>query len=381
MSGIIVHEWLEAQGGAEHVVAAFAERFPDAPILCAWDDTEGAFAPGRVIESSLAGTRLRHHKVMAAPAMLSTWRRLPVIDADWLLCSSHLFAHHARMRGRARDIPKFVYAHTPARYLWEPELDSRGTHPLVRAAAGPIGALDRRRAREAVAIAANSRFVAARIERCWERESTVVYPPVEVHYFSADPYDDLTAREMELLQSLPQTFIFGASRLVSYKHVDLALAAGAATDLPVVIAGDGPDRARLEAIAADSVNPVTFVGRPSTPLLRALYARSLVYVFGAIEDFGIMPIEAMAAGTPVIARNVGGTAETVIDGTTGVLISDYDTPLRVAVESAAGMSPVECRARALEFDGRDFGDRIAAWMGEFEPAVLDSVAPSALGEE
>jgi glycosyltransferase involved in cell wall biosynthesis len=379
MSGVLVHEWIEPKGGAERVLAALAERFPDAPIVCAWDDTEGAFAPGRTIETYLARTKLRHNKAAAAPALLAAWRRLPVDDAEWLLCSSHMFAHHARIP--RSDAPKFVYAHTPARYLWEPDLDPRGSSPVVRLASGPVGALDRRRAQEPVAIAANSRFVADRIERFWGREATVVYPPVDVEYFSGNPEADLSSDDERVLDALPNDFVLGASRLVSYKRVDLALVAGAAADLPVVIAGDGPERARLEAIASDSANPVAFIGKPSNALLRALYSRAILYAMGGVEDFGIMPVEAMAAGTPVLARNVGGTAETVVHGKTGVLFDVGAFSVREAVSVAAGVSSDACRARASMFDGRTFGDRVAHWMADSDPSIGASLNIPALSEE
>lgn len=380
MTGAIVHEWIEPRGGAERVVAALAERFPDAPVVCAWDDTHGAFAPGRTVETYLSRTPLRAKKALAAPALLAAWRRLPIDEADWLLCSSHLFAHHAKLPGR-KDTPKFVYAHTPARYLWEPELDERGRSPMVRLAAGPLSAIDRRRAQEPVAIAANSHFVAERIRRCWDRDSTVIYPPVDVEYFGDDPEHGLTGDDEQILEKLPDSFVLGASRLVSYKRVDLALVAGAAIDMPVVIAGDGPERPRLEAIASDSANPVTFVGRPSNSLLRALYARAIVYAFGAVEDFGIMPVEAMAAGTPVLARRLGGTAETVVDGTTGVLVETGETFIPRAVAEAVSMSPEACRARAAMFDGRTFGDRVAEWMGDSHTGVGATLRSPALQED
>ncbi|MFN3866103.1 MAG: glycosyltransferase family 4 protein, partial [Demequina sp.] len=145
MSGVIAHEWIEPRGGAENVLAAFAKQFPDAPIVCTWDDTHGKFVSGRTCESVLAWTPLRKSKVAALPAMAVAWRFPPITRADWVLCSSHLFAHHIKMA----DTPKFVFAHTPARYLWEPDLDPRGSGLAARAAEIPLRRLDRARAQEA----------------------------------------------------------------------------------------------------------------------------------------------------------------------------------------------------------------------------------------
>ncbi len=363
MTGVIAHDWLEVHGGAEKVVAALADTYPDAPIVCAWDDTYGEFAPGRVRESWLAGSALRRHKALALPFMLRSWRHIDVREADWLLCSSHLFAHHARLSGAARDVPKYVFAHTPARYIWEPDLDARGANPLVRAASVPLRRIDRSRAQEAYRIAANSRYIAERIERCWHRESTVIHPPVEVARFADGLTEPLEPRELAILEALPDTFLLGASRFVPYKRLDTVIAAGAACDIPVVLAGGGPDGSRLEAIAADSAAPVTFIPQPSTALLRELYQRALVYVFAPIEDFGIMPVEAMATGTPVVANAIGGASETVIDHVTGAHLHSADpAELRRAVEAAAAVSPAACRSRAREFDGNAFAYRIREWM-------------------
>lgn len=367
MTGAIVHEWVERHGGAENVVAQMAARFPDAPVVCAWDDTHGEFAPGRTVETWMARTAVRRSKVAAMPIMPLAWRRLPIEGADWLLCSSHLFAHHARVAAEP-DIPKFAFVHTPARYLWVPELDGRGDGVAVRLAARPLKAIDRRRAQEPVGIAAVSRYIAARIERCWDREATVIHPPVDIASFAAP--ERLSGADADVVARLPDAFIMGASRFVPYKRIDAAIRAGEASDLPVVLAGDGPDRARLEEIARECSVPVQFLGRTSDALLRALYRRATVYVFAPIEDFGIMPVEAMAAGTPVVARDLGGASETVTDGVTGSLVADLaPESLKAAVLTAAALDPDACRTRAAVFDGRLFGDRVARWMGSLGAEV------------
>lgn len=361
MSGVIVHEWLAPTGGSENVFEALGNMFPDAQRFCLWNDSGGRFEG--VGESWLARTPLKGHKAAALPLMPLAWRHLPAMDADWVLCSSHLFAHQAQFRGRARFAPKLVYTHTPARYVWVPELDGRGDSAIARAVSSALKPVDRRRAQEPISIAANSHFVAQRIEASWGRESTVIYPPVDTLFFSAETLPEVSGDEAEMLERLPDEYLLGVSRLVPYKRLDLVIAAGAAGKLPVVIAGAGPDRARLQSLAAGAGVDVRFVGKPSQAALKHLYRHALAVVFAPIEDFGIIPVEAMAAGAPVIANAVGGAAESVVDGETGILLEEWSAGnLAAAVERAAGMSKEASRRRAQDFAPDRFASEIQAWL-------------------
>jgi glycosyltransferase involved in cell wall biosynthesis len=346
------------------VLFELARIYPDAAIETLWDDAPERFEDGRVQETWLARTPLRNHKAMALPLMPMTWRNLGHSDAEWIICSSHLFAHHARFSGPARDAPKFVYTHTPARYIWTPELDLRGGNPAVRAASRAFQPLDYKRAQEAESLAANSKFVADRIARVWDRDSTIIYPPVRVQDFVDDSRAVLTGEEAALLSSLPDGYLLGASRFVPYKRLDIAIEAGAAANVPVVIAGEGPDEARLRAIANDHPGMVTFIAKPSFAMLTELYRNALALIFPAVEDFGIMPVEAMAAGTPVIASTHGGVSESVIHGTTGALLESFDaTSLREAVDLVSALDAPDCVARAWEFDVSVFDTRVHDWVG------------------
>ncbi|MFT4214587.1 MAG: glycosyltransferase [Microbacterium sp.] len=360
MSGIIVHEWLSRYGGSENVFEALSGMFPSAGRFCLWNDSDGRFTG--VNETVLARTPLRRSKAAALAFMPAVWRHQRRQRADWVLCSSHLFAHHARFAGPARQAPKLVYAHTPARYIWAPELDGRGGSLPARGVSSLLRPIDRRRAQEAVAIAANSAFVAQRIADAWDREAAVIHPPVDVSAFAAGT-ETLTPAEEAVLAGLPTPFLLGVSRFVPYKRLDRVIDTGVAAGLPVVLAGGGPDEARLRATAAQRGGRVVFVGDPSPALLKALYRRSLALVFPAMEDFGIMPVEAMATGTPVIASAEGGTAETVIDGVTGALVEQWTTSeLQRAVTRAAGATAEACVARAFAFDLPVFERRIRTWM-------------------
>ncbi len=362
MSGVIVHEWLEQVGGAEKVVDRFADVFPDAPIHVLWNDAPGRFASDRVHESLLARTPLRRHKAAAIPAMLSAWRQLGATDAEWMLVSSHLFAHHARFAGRGRDIAKLVFCHSPARYIWQPDLDTRGDGLAQRLASQPLRAIDRKRAQEATDIAVVSEFVRERVERCWGRDARIIHPPVDVRTFGAAT-ETLSAEDAATLDGLPSEYLLGASRFVAYKRLDLVIATGAASGLPVVLAGDGPTRRELEDQADARGVRVVFAGRTSDDLLRELYRRAVAYVFPPIEDFGIMPLEAMAAGTPVIANRVGGAAETVVDGVTGFLVDDFGgSEVRAALERVPQVETAALTARAEAFDAAVFDANISDWV-------------------
>lgn len=361
MSGVLVTDWLQPNGGAENVFDALIDAFPDADRYCLWNDSAGRFTGVR--ETWLAGTPLRRHKAAALPLMPAAWRGLPWQKADWILCASHLFSHHARFAGPARHAPKLVYTHTPARYIWAPELDPRGAGLLARTGATVLKPLDRRRASEPVAIAANSRFVADRIADAWHRDAVVIHPPVDAHRF-AGPLPPLTRDERRVVDALPGEYLLGASRFVGYKRLERVIDAGVATGLPVVLAGGGPDEGDLRRYARERGAAATFVVVPSQRLLAWLYRRAFALVFPSIEDFGIVPIEAMASGTPVITEAVGGQSESVVEGRTGVIVRDWSPDgLQDAVARAERISGADCTARALEFDESVFTRGIRDWVG------------------
>ena len=366
MAGLIVQEWIEETGGAEQVLDAMRLAFPDSRVACLWNDDPGRFPSNAVDESWLARTPLRGRKALALPLMSPTWRRgWGDAEPDWVLTSSYVFAHHAGF-GTRSGVPKFSYVHTPARYLWEPGLDGRTASPLAGVARSYLRGVDRRASRDSGSIAANSSFVRERIRRAWDRDARVIHPPVDAAAIAAVPdwASRTTAAEQERLESLPERgFLMAASRLVPYKRHDAVIRMGERLGIPVVIAGAGPERERLSALAASASVPVRLLGRVSDELMRALFQRALAFVFPPVEDFGIMPVEAMAAGCPVIANRVGGAAESVVDGIAGVHF-DPDDPagFERAVGAVAGIDPAAARGRALAFDTERFLDEVREWV-------------------
>ncbi len=359
--GLIVHEWVERWGGAERVLGAMTDAFPDAGVRVLWDDTP--VLDGReVTQTWLSRTPLRNNKVLALPAMLPTWRMPLAETPEWMLVSSHLFAHHIKAPA---GVPKFVYAHTPARYIWEPERDHRGDSAWARAASNFLKPIDRRRAAEATSIAVNSRFTGERVERAWEQPSRVMYPPVDTELLTStdDWRRDLTDAEQRQLDALPASFILGASRMVAYKRLDRVIEIGAELKLPVVIAGAGPSEVALRSIAAATGAQVTFIIAPSDAMIRALYAHALAYVFPAVEDFGIMPVEAMACGTPIIANSVGGVRESV-EAVGGGVTCDIErwNDWEELLHQATSLDASAFRARTEMFSRTRFIAELQEWV-------------------
>ncbi|MFD4422591.1 glycosyltransferase [Agromyces sp. NPDC058484] len=366
MAGMIVQEWIEQSGGAEQVLDALRIALPDSRVACLWNDDRDRFTPETVDESWLARTPLRGRKALALPFMSGTWRRgWGEFEPEWVVTSSYVFAHHAGF-GTRQGVPKFSYVHTPARYLWEPDLDARTAIPLAGLARQYLRGVDRRAAAWSGSLAANSGFVRERIQHAWDRDARVIHPPVDAVAIASvvDWAERVSPGERDLLETLPDRgFLMAASRLVPYKRHDVAIRMGEALGIPVVVAGSGPEHERLTALADAADVPVHMLGRVSDELMRALFQRALAFVFPPVEDFGIIPVEAMAAGCPVIVNRVGGASESVLDRLTGVHFDPDDAAgYAAAVDAASAVRRDAARARALEFDTERFVREVRDWV-------------------
>ena len=367
MAGLIAHEWIEARGGSENVLEAIAALHPDADIVTPWNNAPERFPNHVVRELWLGRSPLRDRKAASVPFLTGAWRRaVPASNEyDWVLASSHLFAHHIKPRGLSSDSPKLIYAYTPARYIWTPELDNRGSGRIARLGSTLLRPLDRSRSHEALGVASISEYVRDRIAATWEVDSKVVYPPVETAMLrrAGDWRSRLTSAELFCLEQLPEDFVLGASRFIPYKRLDLVIQAGEQSGIPVVLAGSGPDHEKLAAQAAEASVPVVIVHAPSSAFLYALYQAASVFVFPPVEDFGIMPVEAMALGTPVVASATGGSAETVTEGLSGV---HFEVPTRDevgrAISAALDLSPDACRQASMRFSRESFDASFTSWM-------------------
>lgn len=302
------------------------------------------------------------------PFMGSAWQRVNLVGVERVIVSSHAFSHHLASRAAAAGIASYAYVHSPARYVWFPDHDHRGNSLVGRLGRPYFTRLDRRRVSADVSYAANSRFVADRIAEVWGVDATVIPPPVDVEKFrNAAPA--LSAPEESMLARLPDEFVLGASRHVRYKNLDAAIRAGEIAGIPVVLAGAGPDGQRLRAVAERASVPVIFTGHVSDAVLAELYRRTTLFVYMAVEDFGIMPVEAMACGTPVLVNEVGGARESVEATGGGVTAgwrgTDFDDP---SVVSAALSVDVALAVAAVQsFSTTAFRVNLDTWLSKANP--------------
>lgn len=331
----LVHEWLLTHGGSEEITGQLCALFPEADLYTLVADPvpslKALIGERRIVTSWLQripGATRRHRLLL--PLMPSAIERFDFREYDLVISVSHAVAKGVRTAGKTRHLNICC---SPIRYAWdlqEQYLSESGLATglrglAARALLARLRRWDRRTAERPTEILAISRFIAERIARVWGRESGLLYPPVETGYFGEAASADPGARESALYVT--------ASRLVPYKRIPLIVEAFQhLPDRRLVVIGDGPDMPRARALAGPNV---TFLGHRSRAELRDWLQRANGFVFAAEEDFGIAPVEALAAGTPVVAYGKGGALETV-SADSGVFF-DAQTPAAVA----AGLRQLE----------------------------------------
>ncbi len=353
------HEWLVIPGGSEKVVSSVLELVPQSEIFTLVYDPApwGQDIAGRPVHPSvldrLPGARTRYPKLL--PLMDAAFRRFDLSGFDLVVSSSHACAKNVRTPG---GVPHVCYCHTPMRYAWDPDFLAgeqlgRVGSAVFHAALPRLRRADVRGAAQVTHFAANSTVVAERIATVYGRESVVIHPPVAVDRFLANP----RAADADA----PYLF-FG--RVVPYKRADLAVKACQRLGRKLVVAGDGRDLQRTKELAGPET---TFLGKVSDAHLAELLATSRALLFPGEEDFGIVPVEAQAAGLPVIGYAKGGVRDSVVDGRTGVLYDDGTLEgLVAAIERFEGLTPddADLRENARRFAPEVFAERFGSLLLE-----------------
>jgi glycosyltransferase involved in cell wall biosynthesis len=370
----LVHDWLTGMRGGEKALEVFCEIYPRADLFTLVQ-IPGTTSP------TIEARAIRRSPIQGLPFAGKLYRQyLPLFpfaveqfdfDAyDLVISTSHCAAKSVIVTGRARHV---CYCLTPMRYAWD-QFDSYfgvdRVGKLGNAALRPVLAWmarwDRDTAGRVHRYLAISQYVARRIALYYNRASTLVYPPVDTEFFVPEGSD-----EGRLASPSGRPHFLIVSALVPYKRVDLAMMAARRAGVALSIVGDGPERARLEALAGDDIQ---VLGRRTDEEIRTLYRRSIATVLPGEEDFGIVPVEAQACGRPVVALGRGGALDTVIDGDTGVLVGDttveallegFDRAIKTSWDSA------RIRAHAERFSRARFADDIRHVVAETLAAPHD----------
>lgn len=346
----IVHDWFDRPGGAEKVVEALLELFPEADLFALVDffskENRERYLHNKRVETSflqrLPGARKGFRNYL--PLFPTAIESLDLSGYDCIISSSWAVAKGVQKTSGQYHLS---YCHTPIRYAWDLCEEYTEELPpvkkqLVQATLAYLRRWDRRSASQVDCFLANSRYVAGRIARSYGRSARVLYPPVEIERFTLH-----TGKRFN--------YYLTASRLVPYKKTRLIV--DAFNRMPgkhLKVVGEGEEYERLRNLAGPNVEILGY--RPEKELIK-LMQQARAFVYAALEDFGIVPVEAMACGTPVIALGQGGTAETVVEGETGILFPTQNVKAiinavrRFEVES---FRPEAVRIRAEHFSRSRF---------------------------
>lgn len=382
----LAHDWLTGMRGGEKVLEQLCRRFPEAPL---WTliHNQGSVSPiisSRPIHTSLlqklpfAGKRYRRY-LPFFPLFAET-NKVP--NADIVISTSHAVAKSMVNRGRNHCKLHICYIHTPMRYAWDLFEEYFGAERVGRFASGfffkPLMEwvkwYDRATVNRVDLFIANSTHVAERVRRCYGREAAVLPPPVDLSRFAK-------------IHRQPEDWFLVVSALVPYKRVDLAIQACARLGRRLKILGSGPEMHKLRRLATSLGANVDFVGFVSDEDLGGYYSRAKALLFPGVEDFGIVPVEAIAAGCPVIAFKKGGVLDSMTKDT-ATLYSDPSTEglteaMRAFEATATSFDEAVMRKRAELFSESAFMQGFELLLDralrETQPAARDGFLVPAHG--
>ncbi|MFH1947228.1 MAG: glycosyltransferase [Candidatus Magasanikbacteria bacterium] len=357
MKVALVHDYLSQDGGAERVLKAFHELWPEAPIFVLFHDKKKItdFNQEKIKESFIAHLPWGRKKYQwYLPWMPLATERHNLHEFDVVISSTSAFAKGVLTRP---DTLHISYCHTPTRYLWTDTheyIEDLKYNRLIKSALPKLihhlRMWDKMSVDRVDHFIANSGTVKNRIQKYYRRDSDIIYPPVDVHKFTVS--DDLG------------DYFVSGGRIVSYKRFDLLVQVFNRLGWPLKIFGTGPEMENLRKIARDNIK---FLGRISDEEKGRLLSHAKAFIHPQVEDFGITPIESMAAGRPVIAYPVGGASETVIPGETGVFFKEqtweslFDTILHFNHEC---WDSEKIRTWSERFSADNFKDRVKHYVDD-----------------
>ena len=359
----LIHDWLTGMRGGEKALDALCSLFPGAPLwtLVHVPGSVSQCIEARKIHTSFlqhlpfAKTKYRHYLPLFPMAAELT--KVSAEDADVVISTSHAVAKAMVKRDKDRRPLHVCYIHTPMRYIWDRFDDYFGPEKVGRAASHlffkPIARLlqiyDIKTVDRVDVYCTNSSYVAERIRRIYHREAEVIYGPGDVGHGAA------------VIRS-PEDWYLMVTAMVPYKRVDQAIAACARLGRSLKIVGKGPEEKRLKSLARELGASVEFLGFVSDQKLLDCYGRAKGLLFPGVEDFGLVPVEAIAAGCPVIALAKGGAMDSMTAETAEFYAEESAAALQRAILrfEAREFSDAELRRRAAEFTREQFGRRFEA---------------------
>lgn len=364
----VVQDWFFTPGGSERCAVEFAHLLPGATVHTSFFDPayESVIDPARVQTwplQRLFGPTQRYRVLL--PLYPLWFSSLDLRDRELVLTDSSAFAYAVRTGGQTLHVS---YVHTPMRYAWD--LDGYLAGSSMGSAAKRAAKVlrpwlqrwDLAMSRRPDVVVANSTAIRERIHRIWGRDSEVIHPPVETSEIALSHRDD--------------GFLLVAARLIAYRRIDLAIEAANRLQRDLVVVGRGPEEARLRAMAGPTVRFAGVVGRAE---LVDLFQRCHAYVVPGEEDFGIAPVEAMAAGKPVVAFRAGGAMDTVVEGRTGTFFDHQDAEALASAIEASGARTFD--SRAIRAHASTFGTEVfqRKWRELLlrEGAAPDLLSPAA----
>jgi glycosyltransferase involved in cell wall biosynthesis len=348
---VVCVDWIEIFGGAEKVLKGIVGTYPNCEIWTLWCNNRDYFKKQGVsvhesFLSKLPNIFRRPLSIIYAPFY---WRNLPYIESAFILISSHQFAHLAKFKGSSA--PVLAYIHTPARYIWFSNGDRR-MH-WFRFLLKPLQFIDKF-FNTAQFLAVNSSTVQKRVASKWNLPSTVIYPPVKI--------DSTLSLELTSIQKIPyDDYLVCAGRWIPYKRFDLAIEVAIKSKMNLVIVGGGPEEKKLRQLAKRTDIGVYFINNPPDSEYLTIVSKAKALLFPGIEDFGIVPVEAMLLGIPVIGINQGGLVESVRNNVSGFLCSDVNEMVE-AVGKIHSLDVDQIRSQGAQFSYARFSEHLEIWI-------------------